>query len=35
MVYDGFLHEIFNEVERERVIRDLVEWLAVRGAGPP
>ena len=30
-VYDGFLHEIFNEVGRERVIQDLVEWLAVRG----
>lgn len=32
-VYDGFLHEIFNETERERVIRDLVEWLGVRGGG--
>ena len=31
-VYDGFLHEVFNEVERDRVIRDLVEWLEVRGA---
>jgi alpha-beta hydrolase superfamily lysophospholipase len=30
-VYDGFLHEVFNEVERDRVVRDLVEWLAVRG----
>ena len=29
-VYDGFFHEIFNEVERERVIRDLVEWLSLR-----
>ena len=29
-VYDGFLHEVFNEVGRERVIRDLVEWLRVR-----
>ena len=26
-VYDGFLHEVFNEVGRERVVRDLVEWL--------
>jgi acylglycerol lipase len=30
-VYDGFLHEVLNEVGRERVIQDLVEWLAVRG----
>lgn len=30
-VYDGFLHEVFNEVERERVLLDLVEWLGVRG----
>ena len=30
-VYEGLLHEVFNEVERERVIRDLVEWLGVRG----
>jgi alpha-beta hydrolase superfamily lysophospholipase len=30
-VYDGFLHEVLNEVGRERVVRDLVEWLAVRG----
>lgn len=29
-VYDGFLHEVFNETGRERVIRDLVEWLSVR-----
>lgn len=30
-VYDGFLHEVFNETGRERVIGDLVEWLGVRG----
>lgn len=29
-VYDGFLHEVFNEAGREQVIRDLVEWLAER-----
>lgn len=29
--YDGFLHEVFNETGRERVVRDLVEWLGVRG----
>jgi alpha-beta hydrolase superfamily lysophospholipase len=25
-VYDGLLHELVNEVERERVLDDLVEW---------
>lgn len=30
-VYDGFLHEVLNEAGRERVIRDLVEWLGARG----
>jgi alpha-beta hydrolase superfamily lysophospholipase len=25
--YDGFFHEIFNEVGRERVFADLAEWL--------
>lgn len=29
-VYDGFLHEVFNEAGRERVIGDLVEWLSLR-----
>jgi alpha-beta hydrolase superfamily lysophospholipase len=29
-VYEGFLHEVFNEIQRERVIGDLVEWLSVR-----
>jgi alpha-beta hydrolase superfamily lysophospholipase len=28
-VYDGLYHEIYNEPERERVIADLVSWLAV------
>jgi alpha-beta hydrolase superfamily lysophospholipase len=25
--YDGFLHEVLNEVGKEQVIQDLVEWL--------
>ena len=25
--YDGMYHELFNEIERERVIRDLCAWL--------
>jgi lysophospholipase len=29
-VYDGFYHEIFNEVEKERVLDDLVAWLDAR-----
>lgn len=27
-VYDGLFHEVLNEVERERVLRDLLDWLA-------
>lgn len=27
VVYEGLLHEVFNEVERERVIGDLLAWL--------
>ena len=27
VVYDGFYHEILNEVEKARVIQDLVAWL--------
>ena len=27
IVYEGFYHEILNEVDRERVIQDLVSWL--------
>jgi alpha-beta hydrolase superfamily lysophospholipase len=26
-IYDGMLHEIFNEVEKEKVFRDLADWL--------
>lgn len=29
-VYDGLYHEVYNEPERERVIGDLLEWLAAR-----
>lgn len=29
-VYDGFLHEVLNEVGRERVVRDLLDWLQSR-----
>ncbi|MEA2562736.1 MAG: acylglycerol lipase [Acidobacteriota bacterium] len=29
-VYDDFFHEIFNEIGKERVLRDLVEWLSLR-----
>ncbi len=30
LVYEGFRHEIFNEVDRERPIREAVAWLAAR-----
>jgi alpha-beta hydrolase superfamily lysophospholipase len=29
-VYEGFFHEVFNEVERERPVRDLLAWLDER-----
>lgn len=29
-VYDGFFHEVLNEVGKERVVRDLAEWLGER-----
>lgn len=29
-VYDGFLHEVLNERGRERVVADLLAWLAAR-----
>ena len=29
-IYEGFLHEILNEVERARVVRDLLAWLDAR-----
>ncbi|HWM92535.1 MAG TPA: lysophospholipase [Thermoanaerobaculia bacterium] len=31
-VYDGFLHEVLNEIGKEEVIRDLIEWLDGRGS---
>jgi alpha-beta hydrolase superfamily lysophospholipase len=27
IVYEGFYHEIFNELERERVFSDLIGWM--------
>lgn len=29
-IYDGLRHEIVNEIERDRVITDLADWLAAR-----
>ncbi|MFO1394950.1 MAG: alpha/beta hydrolase [Steroidobacteraceae bacterium] len=29
MLYDGLYHEVYNEPERERVLRDLCRWLAI------
>jgi alpha-beta hydrolase superfamily lysophospholipase len=29
-VYDGFFHEVLNEIERTRVLGDLLEWLGAR-----
>jgi alpha-beta hydrolase superfamily lysophospholipase len=26
-IYEGFFHEIFNELDRDRVINDLIGWL--------
>lgn len=31
--YDGFLHELFHEPERDRVFRDVVGWLDERARG--
>jgi alpha-beta hydrolase superfamily lysophospholipase len=28
-LYDGLYHEVYNEPERDRVMRDLVNWLAI------
>jgi alpha-beta hydrolase superfamily lysophospholipase len=28
IVYDGFRHEIFNEVERDRPIAEAIAWLS-------
>ena len=33
-VYDGFYHEIFNEVEAELPMRDLRTWLQLRTSSP-
>jgi alpha-beta hydrolase superfamily lysophospholipase len=30
VVYDGFRHEIFNEVERDRPIAEAAAWLSAR-----
>ena len=32
-VYDGLYHEIFNEVEKDVVIEDLINWLNKRVEG--
>jgi len=29
-IYEGLRHEIFNEVEREKVLADLADWLSAR-----
>ena len=28
-LYEGLYHEVYNEPERDRVFRDLVNWLAI------
>lgn len=33
-LYDGLLHETFNEPERERVLTDLTDWLDARTGAP-
>ncbi|HEX2252460.1 MAG TPA: alpha/beta hydrolase [Thermoanaerobaculia bacterium] len=33
-VYPGFLHEVFNETGRERVVADLLTWLERRSPSP-
>ncbi len=32
-IYEGFLHEVFHEVGKERVVRDLLAWLDHRALG--
>ena len=32
-IYDGLYHEIFNEVEKDKVIEDLLNWLNKRIEG--
>lgn len=29
-IYDGFYHELFNEVEREKVFKDMERWIEAR-----
>ncbi len=31
VIYDGFFHEIYNEIECDRPIADAVNWLKIRG----
>jgi alpha-beta hydrolase superfamily lysophospholipase len=26
-IFDGFYHEIFNEVRKEEAIKELIDWL--------
>ena len=30
MIYEGFRHELFNELERERPLADAVAWISAR-----
>jgi alpha-beta hydrolase superfamily lysophospholipase len=32
-VYEGLYHEVFNEPEHQRVLRDVQDWLSARVAG--
>jgi alpha-beta hydrolase superfamily lysophospholipase len=32
VIYPGFFHEVLNEVERARVVHDLLTWLGQRTA---
>jgi alpha-beta hydrolase superfamily lysophospholipase len=29
-VYDGHYHELFNDLDKERVLKDMVGWLTAR-----
>jgi alpha-beta hydrolase superfamily lysophospholipase len=31
--WDGFFHEMLNDVGREEVLAKIVDWLAVRSGG--
>jgi alpha-beta hydrolase superfamily lysophospholipase len=35
VVYDGFRHEIFNEVERDRPLSEVIAWLSSRSSPTP